>query len=385
MKINFLLPCYAWGPSGGFKVVYEYANRLVSRGHEVNVIHPRRLKFPPPEKLTPRKCMRIARLWFKEICSEPVIHWHRVDPRVRLLYVPSSAGSYIPDVDILFATACHTVRSVMEYPIRKGEKCYLIQHYETFQGPQNLVDETWRAPLRKVVVSKWLADLGRGLGAGEVAHIPVGIDHEVYRLTNPITQRPRQIAMMFSHVPFKRSADGIKALEIAKRHFPDLQVILFGVSRGRPFVPEWMTYVNDPPQQHLVENILNTSSIVLSPSLAEGFGLPPAEGAARGCGMVATDSGGVRDFIVHGETGLLSTPQDPEALARNLCLLLREDDRRMRLAEAGRRFVERFNWEHSADLLESFLNHALPADSYKPSPVLVPHSSQMQVSPLEMN
>ena len=146
-----------------------------------------------------------------------------------------------------------------------------------------------------------------------------------------------------------------------------------------------MTYLNDPPQQHLVENVLNTSSIVLSPSLAEGFGLPPAEGAACGCAMVATDSGGVRDFIVHGETGLLSPPGDPEALARNLCILLREDDRRIRLAEAGRRSVERFNWEHSADLLESFLNHALPADSYKPSPVLVSHSSQMHVSPLEMN
>jgi L-malate glycosyltransferase len=385
MKINFLLPCYAWGPSGGFKVVYEYANRLVARGHEVNVIHPRRLKFPPPEKLTPRKCMRIARLWFKEICSEPVIHWHRVDPRVRLLYVPSSAGSYIPDGDILFATAWHTVRSVMECPISKGQKCYLIQHYETFQGPQNLVDETWRAPLRKVVVSKWLADLGKGLGAGEVAHIPVGIDHDVYRLTNPITQRPRQIAMMFSHVPFKRSADGIKALEIAKQHFADLQVILFGISRGRPSVPDWMTYVNDPPQQHLVENILNASSIVLSSSLAEGFGLPPAEGAACGCAMVATDSGGVRDFIIHGKTGLLSPPEDPEALARNLCLLLANDDLRIQLAQAGRAFVAGLNWEHSTDLLESFLNPVQLNQVSNHSTLAVATPPQMRISRLEMN
>lgn len=385
MRINFLLPCFAWGPSGGFKVVYEYANRLVARGHRVTVIHPRRLKFPPPEKLTPRKRVRIARLWFKEICSEPVVHWHRIDPRVRLLYVPSSDQRYIPDGDILFATAWHTVRSVIACPTAKGEKCYLIQHYETWQGPQSLVDETWRTPLRKVVVSKWLAELGQGLGSGEIAHIPIGIDHEVYRVTQPVEQRGRRVAMMFSCVPFKASADGIKALEIAKQQFPDLQVTLFGTSRRRPSIPGWMTYLNDPPQQHLVENVLNTSSIVLSPSLAEGFGLPPAEGAACGCAMVATDSGGVRDFIVHGETGLLSPPGDPEALARNLCLLLREVDRRIRLAEAGRRFVERFNWEHSTDLLESFLNHALPADNYKPSPVLVSHSSQMHVSPLEMN
>jgi glycosyltransferase involved in cell wall biosynthesis len=385
MRINFLLPCFAWGPSGGFKVVYEYANRLVARGHRVSVIHPRRLKFPPPEKLTPRKRLRIARLWFKEIRSEPVVHWHRLDSRVRLLYVPSSDQGYIPDGDILFATAWHTVRSVMACPATKGEKCYLIQHYETWQGPQSLVDETWRSPLRKVVVSKWLAELGQSLGCGDLAHIPIGIDHDVYRVTHPIEQRERRVAMMFSCVPFKASADGIKALEIAKQQFPDLQAILFGTSRRRPSIPGWMTYLNDPPQQHLIENVLNTCSIVLSPSLAEGFGLPPAEGAACGCAMVATDSGGVRDFIVHGETGLLSPPSDPGALARNLCLLLREDDRRIRLAEAGRRFVERFNWEHSADLLESFLNRGERNQVFNHSTVAVTPPPQMRISPLEMN
>ena len=28
MKVTFLLPSYVWAPSGGPKVVYEYANRL---------------------------------------------------------------------------------------------------------------------------------------------------------------------------------------------------------------------------------------------------------------------------------------------------------------------------------------------------------------------
>jgi len=385
MKINFLLPCYAWAPSGGFKIVYEYANRLVARGHQVTVIHPRRLKFPPPEKFTLRKRIRLARLWFKEIRSKPLVHWHRIDPRVRLLYVPSSDDSYIPDGDILFATAWHTVRSVMECSSSKGAKCYLIQHYETWQGPQNLVDETWRAPLRKVVISKWLAQLGEGLGAGEIARIPIGIDHQVYRLRHPIAQRRRQVAMMFSYVPFKRSADGIKALKIAKQQFPDLQVILFGVASRRPPIPGWMTYLQDPPQQHLVENVLNTSSIVLSPSLAEGFGLPPAEGAACGCAMVATDSGGVRDFIIHGKTGLLSPPENPETLARNLCLLLANDDLRIRLAEAGRAFIAGFSWDRSTDLLESFLNRVVQNEFPDHSSVAVTHSPQMQGHRLEMS
>ena len=385
MKINFLLPGYRWEPSGGFKVVYEYANRLVARGHQVSVIHPRRLELPTEEKVTIRSLARVTRWRLREIFSKPVIRWHRIDPRVRLLYVPDCDPRHIPDADVLFATAWHTVRPVMQCPLDKGIKCYLIQHYETFLGPQNLVDATWRAPLRKVVVSKWLAGIGEHLGADNISHIPIGIDHQLYRVTRPIAQRPRQVAMMFSHVSFKRSADGIRALQIAKQQFPDLRGVLFGASQRAPSVPDWMTYIADPGQDQIVETILNASSIILSSSLAEGFGLPPAEGAACGCAMVSTDSGGVRDFIIPGQTGLLSAPGDPEALARNLCLLLDNDDLRIRLAESGREFVQHFNWDYSTDLLESFLNQTVQPERAKSNPVLVAQSPQMPVPRLELN
>jgi len=359
MKINFLLPCYAWGPSGGFKVVYEYANRLVARGHQVTVIHPRRLTFPPPETLTLRKRMRIARLWLKEMCSQPAIDWHRMDPRVRLLYVPRSDWRYLPDGDILFATAWHTVRSVIESPVQKGQKWYLIQGYETWQGPQDLVNETWRAPLRKVAVSKWLVNLGKELGCDDIAYLPNGVDGQRYRVITPIEQRVPQVVMAVSKVPIKASQDGIKALQIAREKFPDMRAVVFGKDRYPLAMPSWITYVHDPPQELLVEEILNRSSIVLSSSLAEGFGLPLAEGAACGCAMVATDSGGVRDFVIHGKTGLLSAPKNPEALAQNLCLLLSKDELRIRLAEEGRSIVAGFTWERSAGLLESLLSSAV--------------------------
>jgi L-malate glycosyltransferase len=385
MKINFLLPCYAWGPSGGFKVVYEYANRLVARGHHVSVIHPRRLKFPPPERLTIRKRMRIARLWLTEIRSQPVIHWHTMDPRVRLLYVPTSDSRYVPDGDILFATAWHTVRSVMECPGPKGQKWYLIQGYETWQGPQALVNETWLAPLRKVAVSRWLVNLGRELGCNDIMYVPNGVDKQRYRVVTPIQQRVRQVVMTVSQVPIKASQDGIKALEIARERFPDMRAVVFGKDRFPPAMPSWITYVQDPSQEFLVEQIFNNSSIVLSPSLTEGFGLPLAEGAACGCAMVATDSGGVRDFIIHNKTGLLSAPKDPKGLAENLCLLLANDELRIRLAEAGRDVVAGFSWERSASLLESLLSHGVRREATNVSAVPQASSTPLRIPHLEMN
>jgi glycosyltransferase involved in cell wall biosynthesis len=70
---------------------------------------------------------------------------------------------------------------------------------------------------------------------------------------------------------------------------------------------------------------------------------------------VASDSGGVRDFIEDGVTGCLSSPKDPSNLAKNVCLLLENDDLRLRLARAAKSFVDRMNWEHSTDLLENLM------------------------------
>lgn len=349
------MPGYMWGPSGGFRVVYEYANHLVSRGHEVAVIHPRRLLYCRETSPTLRHYLHKTKVALRNAFSTPSIDWQPIDNRVELHFVANSGQRHIPDGDALFATAWQTVPSVLECPAGKGAKCYLIQGHETWMGPRNLVDATWRAPLRKVVVSQWLLEVGKNLGGHQLTYIPNGIDHSRYRLTRPIENRPRQIVMIYSPVELKGSRDGVTALQIAKKEFPDLRVLLFGNSHRASWIPKWMQYEQDPPQSRIVEEFYNGSSIVVSPSIAEGFALPPAEGAACGCAIAATDSGGIRDFAQHNCTALLSPPQDPEALATNICRLLGNDDLRIRLAYSANEFIKRFSWERSAGLLEEFL------------------------------
>jgi len=360
MRVTFVLPCYMWVPSGGFRVVYEYANRLVARGHQVTLVHARRLKYAPPgpEDVTLRARIRRARASIVDLIATPSIDWHPIDERVKLLFVPSSDEKYIPDGDVLFATAWQTVRSVLECAPSKGEKCYLIQHYEVWMGPKELVDETWRAPLHKVVIARWLMELGESMGCNDLSYIPNAIDSR-YRVVRPIEQRRQRVVMMCSSLSFKGSSDGIKALEISKKQFPNMEVVLFGQGRRAPWVPRWMSYMRNPPQSMIIEHFYNGSSIFLGPSLAEGFPLPPAEAAACGCAIVATDIGGHRDYLENNVTALLSPPKNPEALARNLCHLLGNDDLRIRLARAVNNFIGGFSWETSADLLERFLRRVL--------------------------
>lgn len=360
MKITFLLPGYPWVPIGGYSVVYIYANQLVNREHKVTVVHPRfmcNIPILPGFYRWVRRRLGIIR----DIFLRPSVKWHFIDKRIKLLYVPEPTAKYIPDADVVFATAWQTAEYVWEYPPSKGKKFYLIQHYETWAGPKERVDATWILPMHKVVIANWLYKLGRELGVPEeeMKHIPNGIDHEKYRLINDINSRPKRVAMMFSLTDWKGSPDGIRALEIAKSRHSDLKAILFGVCPRPKNLPQWIEYVQNPPQDILVQEIYNGSSIYLCPSWTEGWHLPPAEAMACGCAVVATDIGGVHDYAIDGKTALLSPIRNPEALAENLIRLLDNDSLRLRLAQNGYANIQSFTWEYAADLLEEYIKEAL--------------------------
>lgn len=355
MKITFVMPCYPWSPMGGFKVVYEYANRLTRFGHQVTVVHAREVRFGPQHSKSFFDRLREFRDRVSAGDAIPSINWQKIDAGVKLLFVPDTDACHIPDGDAVFATAWNTVAAVLHYPDSKGAKFYLIQHYELFLGPKKLVDETWRAPLTKIVISKWLVSVGKDLGISDLTYIPNAVDHQRYRVMSPIGSRPKRVAMLFSHVPFKGARDGIAAIEFAKRKHPDLQAVFFGTGRHAGWIPDWIRYHRDPPQELITKEIYNLSSIFLSPSWAEGFALPPAEAACCGCAIVASDSGGIADFIDHERTGLLSQPRDWKALGDNLCRLLDDRSLRIGLAEAAGKRLSGFTWERSALLLESLI------------------------------
>jgi len=84
----------------------------------------------------------------------------------------------------------------------------------------------------------------------------------------------------------------------------------------------------------------------------EGFGIVYLEANACGKPVVGGDSGGVRDAVVHGVTGLLVDPQDGEALYEALDQLIGNKDLRDSLGRQGReRVVNDFQWQDRVEAL----------------------------------
>lgn len=95
-----------------------------------------------------------------------------------------------------------------------------------------------------------------------------------------------------------------------------------------------------------VRPVLAAADVFAMPSLSEGLGVAALEAMAMGKPVVASNTGGLPDVMVDGETGLLVPPGDPEALAEALTILLRDPTRARAMGEAGRaRALERFDRE----------------------------------------
>lgn len=301
MRIGFLLPRFSPTPIGGVKVVYEYAARLAQRGHDVEVIHTRRLTPVAGQRvqnvLRPlMKQREVARgFWFPDWAPARLRFSAHIN---RVLAEPR---------DVLVATGWRTAAPVAAPAARAPRKYYLIQHHETWDGPADAVNATWRLPLHKIVIARWLEHVARDLGVGDaVSYVPNGIDFDRFRrLTPPQDRNPHQVAMLYHPAGWKGARDGLAALAQARAAVPDLTALLFGTT-GPPELPTWVSY-QQLPSPPVLEALYNRCAIFLHPSHAEGWPLPPAEAMAAGAALVGFANGGVR---------IMPAPARPRCLPR---------------------------------------------------------------------
>jgi glycosyltransferase involved in cell wall biosynthesis len=360
MNITFVLPFSGHQPVGGFKVVYEYANGLVQKGHEVTVVHAPYARTGETALLrnTRQNLVYLAKAVGLSGGYRPS-RWFEVSPAVKLRWVPSLHARWIPPADVVVATAWETAEWVAGYPADRGRKFYLIQHLEsTFEGADpDRVETTWRLPLNKVVIARWLEAIGSELGE-KTYYVPNGLNFRSFGLDIPVTERnPHQLIMLYHGHPWKGSRDGLAAMSMVKERVPQLRATLFGVSPPPAGLPPWIAYVQSPPQATL-RRLYNEAAIFVGPSWAEGWPLPPAEAAQCGAALCVTDIGGHREYALAGETALLSPPRQPDALAHNILRLVEDQEQRIEMALRAHDYVQQFTWARAVTALEEHLKTA---------------------------
>jgi glycosyltransferase involved in cell wall biosynthesis len=171
--------------------------------------------------------------------------------------------------------------------------------------------------------------------------------------------------------PQKGLLYAVRALPEIVRQYPQAQL----VSVGSTADAHWTTQLKREAEtlgvadhfhilgaQPNVVDFLRASDIFVFPSLYEGLGIALIEAMAAGCVCVATDTGPIPEVLENGKDGVLVSPADAQQLARAVCELLGNADRRSELSTAAketafRRFQPAQSVERLLQVYESVLNH----------------------------
>lgn len=274
-----------------------------------------------------------------------------------------------PYVVLVYAREIHQFsqnmlkKKILQFVLRRAKKILVISNYT------------------KTITQ---AFLGAEEGALSMLHPihepPLSVSNEaVQRVTERYHLQSKRVLYSVSRLEERKGIDYvIKALPLIWEEFPNAVYIIASIG---PYEQQLRALAQDVLHRNNKDdtyiqfigkideitraalftlcNVYVTPSRVLSNNDAEGFGIVFLEANAYGKPVVAGDSGGVPDAVVHKETGLLVDPESISDIAESIQSLLRDPERAASLGSRGKQRAEK---EFSQDIFCKQL-HAILTES----------------------
>lgn len=349
MRITFCLPNQNYRtPIGGFKIVYEYANRLVGLGHQVGIVYCTQntlAKYKMPEQA-------------KMICSDVIVKlspkWFPLDRRVRRISAHEISDRYVPTSDVVFATAAKTALEVAKLSPTKGRKFYLIQGYENWTMSDLELINTYCLGFTNVVVSNWLYEVVKPYSDNTYC-IKNPVDTNKFKVITPIAERNKfTFGFLYHDGEYKGTNYTIEVLRLVKVNYPRVRILAFGNPTRPSNLPEWVEYHRNASQEEVI-NLYNKCSIFVCSSIIEGFGLTGLESMACGCAFITSGYKGAFEYCEHNRNALVSPVRDVKAMYNNIDYLLQNDRERQRIAQNAVKDAINFSWDNAIQKMARLL------------------------------
>lgn len=142
----------------------------------------------------------------------------------------------------------------------------------------------------------------------------------------------------------------IPAFAQIKKGYPEVHLLIVGDGSQKELmqqqadelaVCDGITWAGRQEQGKL-QTYYDRIDILLMPSRSEGFGLTAIEGMARGCVVVASNTGGLPEVVKEKEVGLLHEKGDIADMAKKVCYLLENTQFIKALSLKAIKHVEQF-------------------------------------------
>lgn len=126
------------------------------------------------------------------------------------------------------------------------------------------------------------------------------------------------------------------------------------------YVSSSVTFLTNVPDAHLPALYAGAELFALTPNETatdmEGFGIVYGEAAAQDIPAIATDTGGAKEAVIQGTTGLVVPPSDVRALTQALTKLLTDPTLRQHLGHAAKQHAEQeFRWARAGEKIQTVI------------------------------
>jgi glycosyltransferase involved in cell wall biosynthesis len=357
MKIVWIVPDMT--VSAHARAVCELSARLVDRGHEVEILYPSgRREVPLPAGVRGTAC---------GLDLEPPLSSMILNAPALLVNVPPCdwiicLGPPSP----LIGWAAGKLRNARVLVYATGDERVILDARAGLDSNvmlglyRRLADLSHNLPLKYVANSSWTATRLRHGRGRNCPIIPGGVNPSIFREGGPLMVRDDLFTLIAlgSPDPRKGLPDLVAALNRLAREGSERRFQLWVVARQEVDLSEakFPHKVFGAATDGELTAAFRAADLLVYPSWAEGFGLPPLEAMACGLATVIADCGGVREYAQHNLNCHLIPPRDIAALARALAACMDDSALRSRLAQAGLETASRFTWRRSAALLETILD-----------------------------
>jgi len=349
MRITFLSP--PLNLSGGIKVILLHAGELARLGHSVTIISHGQQSRSLAERLRSIKNGR-GLIFRPKIRAPSGVAHIEIEP------ARSITCRDVPDSDAVVATWWETADWVTALSPSKGRKFYFVQGHETYPPIPSRSRDTYKLPLKKIVVSKWLKNImEEEYGDKDVAVVPNTVD----RMTFYSDQREKQdrptIGLLYSTAFPKGLHTSLRAIELAMQKIKNIKVISFGNERkSRRFpLPRDSAFERSPSSDQIRE-LYSQCDVWLTSSISDGFNLTALEAMACGTPVIATRVGWPAEGIIDNVNGILRDVDDAPGLADAVVRILTLPDKEWQvMSECAHRTTTTSSWQESTKLMEAVL------------------------------
>lgn len=326
MKIGFILPSCPPTPSGGAKIVYEYANYLCEK-NDVTIYFMmdrfmKRRLVPQFVKKLLAKCL---------VFMQP--SWFDLKKKIHKRIVYSKDD--IDRLQVLIATALPTAKLLNQIADPKIKKYYFVQGFENWKCNDEDVFESYSYNMTKITVAKWLKQIIDEHSDTSAHYVSNCINLQIFNVKSALQSRKRHsVTFHYRQSPIKGCSYAIETIKQLKKIYDDLEVNVISVEKKPDCLPDFCKYYyNLKPDE--VAAVLNKTKVFICSSVCEGFGLPGLEAMACGCALVSSEFRGALEYAINEKNSLLSPVEDSNSMTQNVIRLFEDENLYYRIVNEG--------------------------------------------------